>query len=235
MPPDTAMIFAAGLGTRMGALTANKPKPMILVNGKPLVDHALDVANGSGISNIVINTHYLPEELEEHLSAKKNVAVVREEPELLETGGGIKNALPILGDAPILTLNADAIWTGKNPFTTLITMWRPKRMDALLLLIPRENAQEHQGVGDFFLDTSDRLSRRGTRKSAPFVYSGAQIIKTSALRFISQKKFSLNILWDKMLETESAFGAVHMGGWVDVGRPEGIAVAEAELRRSGNV
>ncbi len=235
MQPDTAMIFAAGLGTRMGSLTADKPKPMIEVDNKPLIDHALDLTTDSQVSRIVVNTHYLPDALEKHISHRKNVTVIREKPDLLETGGGLKNALPILGNGPVYTLNSDAVWTGSNPFRTLRKAWNPKKMDALLLLVPTERAQEHAGFGDFFLDPGGHLRRREQQEIAPFVYSGAQIIKTAALADISENIFSINVLWNTMLEKKTVFGTIHPGGWVDVGRPEGIAVARAELLRSANV
>jgi MurNAc alpha-1-phosphate uridylyltransferase len=231
MSVNAALIFAAGFGTRMGALTRTTPKPMIRVAGKPLIDHAIDLTQKAEIDKTVVNLHYLPDQIEAHLAQYGNLITLREEPEILETGGGLKNALPLLGDGPIITLNSDAIWTGQNPLTTLLNAWNPGKMDALLMLVPTQNAQEHRGTGDFNLDTQSHLSRRGAAPSADYVYSGAQIIKTDLLADILQTNFSLNLLWDQMLAQNRVHGVVHHGGWVDVGRPEGIAVAEAELAR----
>jgi MurNAc alpha-1-phosphate uridylyltransferase len=232
MSIDAALIFAAGFGTRMGALTKEMPKPMIPVGGRPLIDYAIDLVTDAKIENAVVNLHYFPEQLEAHLAQYKNITTLREECAILETGGGLKNALPLLGSDPVITLNSDAVWTGDNPISALLDQWDPDKMDALLVLVPIKNAQEHRGAGDFNLDTNDRLTRRGDAPSAGFVYAGAQIIKTDLLADISETSFSLNVLWDQMLAADRVYGVVHHGGWVDVGRPEGIAVAEAELAKN---
>jgi len=231
MTINAALIFAAGFGTRMGSLTRSTPKPMIHVSGKPLVDFAVDLTLGAGIDRVVANLHYFPEQLETHLAQYPTVATLRENPEILETGGGLKNALSMLGNDPVITLNSDAVWTGRNPLIELIDVWDPAKMDALLMLVPIKKAQEHRGAGDFNLEINGQLSRRGTAPTADYVYSGAQIIKTDLLADISQTSFSLNLLWDKMLMKNRAFGITHQGGWVDVGRPEGIKVAELELAK----
>jgi len=235
MKPDAVMIFAAGFGTRMGKLTEHKPKPLIPVLGRPLIDYALQIAMDAGIENIVINTHYKPAVLEQHLVAFGNLQIIRETPDILETGGGLKNALPLLGDNPVFTLNSDMVWTGSNPLTSMATQWNPENMDALLMLIPKENAQENTSSGDFFMDAQGKLTRRGQHPTAPFIYSGAQIIKTGILSSISATKFSLNKVWDILLKRRTVYGVVHSGGWVDVGRPQGITVAETELKRSNDV
>lgn len=220
--PDTLMLFAAGFGTRMGALTADCPKPLIKVARKPLIDHALETVDAAGISTVISNTHYLPEMLKTHL-ANRNVTLSYEA-EILETGGGLKNALPLLGSGPVFTLNTDVIWTGQNPLTALATAWDPRRMDALLLLVPPTNAIGHTGAGDFL------LANNGTIKRGPGnVYSGAQIIKTEGLANITEVKFSLHSLWDQMYDGARIFGIIHHGGWCDVGTPAGIRLAEAML------
>ncbi|PIB26518.1 nucleotidyltransferase [Amylibacter kogurei] len=230
MKPDAAMIFAAGFGTRMGALTKSTPKPLIKISNKPLIDYALDLVNAADVKTTVVNLHYLPEQIERHLE-NTQVKTLREAPDILETGGGLKNALPILGNDPVFTLNSDAVWTGANPLTLLRDHWNPETMDGLLALIPLENAQEYAGAGDFFLDQHGSLRRRGTSKTAPFVFSGAQIIKTDMLQSINKTSFSLNILWDEMLKNNRLHGVVHHGGWVDVGHPNGIITAENELAK----
>ncbi|WP_300518370.1 nucleotidyltransferase family protein [Aliiroseovarius sp.] len=217
--PDAVMLFAAGFGTRMGALTANTPKPLIPVAGRPLIDHALDLTEGL---TVVANTHYLPEQLEAHL-APRGVALSHE-PRILETGGGLRAALPLLGEGPVFTLNSDAVWIGSNPLDVLANAWQPDRMDALLMLIPRENARGHVGRGDFLVGPNGHLSR-----GPGLIYSGAQIVKTELLHKIEDDVFSLNILWNQMIDAGRLYGIAHDGAWCDVGRPEGIAVAEAML------
>lgn len=220
------MLFAAGFGTRMGALTADRPKPMIEVAGRPLIDHALDHAGGIG--RIVVNLHYRPEAIRAHLRGRPGIAFSDESGEILETGGGLRAALPMLGDGPVFTLNTDAAWTGANPLDELATAWQPDRMDALLLLLPAPEATGYRGAGDFVLDAQGRIARAGG--AAGHAYLGAQIVKTGRLREIPERVFSLNRLWDMAITDGRAFGIVHRGGWCDVGRPEGIAEAEALLR-----
>lgn len=229
MRPDAAMVFAAGFGTRMLPLTKSTPKPMLHVAGRPLLDYALDLVTQPQITRIVVNTHHLPEQVEGHLAGRDRVQCLREMPEVLETGGGLKNALPVLGSGPILTLNSDVVFANSNPVPTLLQQWDPARMDALLTLIPIEDTVEHSGVGDFFLEEGERLVRRGDRSAAPYVYGGVQILKTDGLDEFSENAFSLNVLWDRMLADGRAFGLVHPGTWVDVGRPEGLVAAEKAL------
>jgi len=223
--PDALMIFAAGLGTRMGALTAERPKPLIEVAGKPLVDHALDQAYAAGLRQIVVNTHYRAGQLEAYLEDYPDLAISHETPELLDTGGGLRQALPMLGAGPVLTLNSDAVWTGDNPLRELAAAWEPTKMDALLLLVEREQAIGHTGPGDFLIGGEGHLTR-----GPSLIYTGAQIIRTEGLRTIPDTIFSLNLLWDTMLLDERVFGLVHRGGWCDVGQPEGIRLAETMLR-----
>jgi MurNAc alpha-1-phosphate uridylyltransferase len=220
------MLFAAGFGTRMGALTATRPKPLIPVAGKPLIDHALTLAVDAGITRIVANTHYLPDQITAHL-APRGIALSYETPNILETGGGLKAALPLLGGNPVLTLNTDAVWTGANPLSQLIATWDAARMDGLLLLLPAARATGHTGTGDFLMDADGRLTR--AKGAAGAVYLGAQMLRTDGLSDISEKVFSLNLLWDRMIAEGRLFGLIHQGGWCDVGRPEGIAQAEALL------
>lgn len=220
------MLFSAGLGTRMGALTATRPKPLIEVAGKHLIDHALALCDTAGITRIVANTHYLPDQIETHLATRR-IAISREEPRILETGGGLKRALPLLQGNPVLTLNTDAVWTGENPLCQLLAAWDGTRMDGLLLLLPAVQATGHTGTGDFLMDASGSLTRA---KGAPGpIYLGAQIIRTDGLADIEAEAFSLNLLWDRMIATGRLYGLIHKGGWCDVGRPEGIALAESLL------
>lgn len=232
MPHDltAAMLFAAGFGTRMGALTQDRPKPLIPVAGKALLDHALEVLEGAGIRKIVVNTHYRGAQIAEHLAHRPDLHLVHEEL-ILETGGGLRNALPILGHAPVITLNSDAVWTGKNPVRQLLNAWDVDRMDALLLLLPAAQALGHAGRGDFVMDAQGRLTRAAG--AAGLIYLGAQILRTEGLAQISDPVFSLNRLWDQAIAKGRAYGIVHHGQWCDVGHPEGIATAERLLTTAG--
>ena len=227
--PAAVMIFAAGRGTRMGALTETRPKPLIEVAGRPLIDHALTLAEHAGVTRLVANLHHLPDQLAAHL-ALRGVKLSLETEQLLETGGGLRRALPLLGPDPVFTINADAVWTGPNPFEELGRAWNPAKMDALLLLVPREKATGHKGAGDFHLRANGRLER-----GPGLVYVGAQIIRTDGLDAVEDEVFSVNLIWDRMLAEGRLFGAVHRGGWCDVGHPGGIAEAEALLAGAADV
>ncbi|MGL4311980.1 MAG: nucleotidyltransferase family protein [Paracoccaceae bacterium] len=222
--PDTLLLYAAGFGTRMGDLTTDRPKPLIQVAGRALIDHALQLVSDAGISRTVINLHYRGDMIRQHLSGR-DVLFSEEQPDILETGGGLKQALPLLGTGPAFTLNSDAVWTGPNPLETLRAAWDPSRMDALLLLVPRETALGHTGGGDFVLDTYGRI---GWGPGA--IYSGAQIIKTAAVAARPETAFPVHPVWTGMIDGGRAYGVLHTGAWCDVGRPEGIAIAEAMLR-----
>lgn len=217
--PDALMLFAAGFGTRMGALTADRPKPMIEVAGRPLIDHALDLVSGAGIGRVVVNLHYLGDRIAAHL-AGRGIALSWERDRILDTGGGLRRALPLLGPGAVYTLNSDAVFTGPNPLRDLAAGWDAGRMGALLSLLPAER-------GDFRMDPGGRLIR------APGVpgyrYLGAQIIDPVGLEAVEEEVFSLNLMWDRMIAQGRAFGLVHRGGWCDVGHPAGIAEAEAML------
>jgi N-acetyl-alpha-D-muramate 1-phosphate uridylyltransferase len=226
MTPQAIMIFAAGLGTRMGALTLNQPKPLIKIAGRALIDHALDLTDTVAPLTRVVNTHYRAPMLKAHLSGQD--VLFSDEPDLLlETGGGLRRALPLLGDNPVFTLNSDAIWCGPNPLTLLANAWEPSRMDALLLLVPPDRARGHTGKGDFIMATDNRLTR-----GPGFIYPGAQIIRTEGLAGISQTVFSLNLLWDEMASRGRLYGIPYPGQWCDVGRPESIPLAEALLHNA---
>ena len=220
------MIFAAGFGTRMGPLTADRPKPMVTLAGRPLIDHAVEIARAAGIGRIVANLHYHADMLARHLAPLK-VTLSHEAPDILDTGGGLRAALPLLDARQVFTLNPDVAWRGDNPLRHLAEAWRPDKMDALLLLIPRARARGHAGRGDFLCDEDGRLVR-----GPGLVYSGAQIIKTDLLHEIGENVFSLNRLWDLMLERERMFGVTYRGAWCDAGTPEGLRQAEDMLRQA---
>jgi MurNAc alpha-1-phosphate uridylyltransferase len=223
MFPFPLMIFAAGFGTRMGALTADRPKPLIPVAGRPLIDHAMDVARGAGVGRVVVNVHYLADQMEAHL-AGSGAAISDERAQILETGGGLRAALPLLGPGPIAALNSDGIWTGANPLAELAAAWDPVRMEALLLLLPVYETRGHGAKGDFRLDEDGRISRG--EGGEDHVYIGAQILQPGRLAGVAETAFSLNTVWNQMIAAGTAYGIRHQGGWCDVGHPEGIAEAE---------
>lgn len=225
------MLFAAGLGTRMGDLTRDRPKPLIEVGRRSLLDRALDLTDDAGLLHRVVNLHYHGDQIARHL-AGQSIALSWERDEILETGGGLRAALPLLGPGPVITLNTDAVWTGRNPLVEIGEAWQDGGMDALLLLAPVDQATGYLGRGDFVLDAEGRIARAAGRRG--LVYLGAQIIRTERLATVPNRVFSLNLLWDQMIAEGRAFGVVHAGGWCDVGRPEGIAMAEAMLAKSSD-
>ncbi|MDZ4136506.1 MAG: nucleotidyltransferase family protein [Paracoccaceae bacterium] len=226
--PDALMLFAAGFGTRMGALTATCPKPLIKVAGRALIDRALDIADAAGVARRVVNLHYLGEQIAAHLAGRADVVFSWERQAILETGGGLRAASPLLPPGPVFTLNPDAVWTGANPLAALRAAWEPARMGALLLLLPAAKARGTASSGDFTLDAQGRIVR--AKGAAGMVYLGAQIVDPAGLADIPQAAFYLNLLWDKLIAEGRAFGLLHRGGWCDVGHPAGLAEAEAMLR-----
>ena len=217
------MIFAAGKGTRMAPLTDVTPKPLIAVGGQTLLDRALVQARQAGAGPVVVNIHHLGQQIRDHI-AGQDIAVSDESDLLLETGGGLRKALPLLGPGPVITMNPDVVWTGPNPLPPLLAAWDDARMDALLMLVPISRAHGRTGGGDFSLDPGNRLIRKGD-----LVYGGVQIIRPDRLAEIDAQVFSLNRLWDLMIAEGRAFGLIHAGEWCDVGRPDCIPLAEALL------
>lgn len=232
--PSAAMVMAAGLGTRMRPLTDRTPKPLLQVAGKPLIDHVLDHLDHAGVESAVVNVHYLAEPMEEHLKARERgpeVIISDERDLLLETGGGLVRAGPMIGCDPFLSLNSDNLWTdgAGDTLIELAKAWDGGKMDALLLLVPLGSAHNHRGRGDFFLEPDGRVRRRGEAESAPYVFTGIQMIAKRLLRDAPEGPFSTNILWDRAIGEGRCFGAVHDGLWFDVGTPQAIAATEAAL------
>ncbi len=220
------MLFAAGFGTRMRKLTADRPKPLVDVAGRALIDFALDQIRDFGASTVVANLHYLPDQIIAHLDGQ-DVLFSHEKPDILDTGGGLRHARTLLGPGPVFTMNSDAVWNGPNPLLQLAEVWDPDLMDALLLCIPPQQAIGHTGKGDFLIDINGRIAR-----GPGLIYSGLQILKTDDLDSIDAKCFSLNVLWDRMLTQDRLFGLTYDGLWCDVGTPKGIEKAEAMLREA---
>ena len=233
--PLVAMVMAAGLGKRMRPLTATRPKPLVEMAGKPLIDHALDRLHAAGVPKIVVNVHYLPDALIAHLKSKSNdfeVAISDERELLLETGGGMVKAEQLIDADPFLVVNSDNFWVDgpADSLKLLASHWRDTDMDALLLLVPQARAGNHAGRGDFHMHASGRLRRRGPSKVAPFVYTGIQMVSKRLLRDAPEGPFSTNILWDRAIKEGRCFGVVHQGLWFDVGTPAAIIATERALQ-----
>jgi N-acetyl-alpha-D-muramate 1-phosphate uridylyltransferase len=234
--PSTAMVMAAGLGKRMRPLTATRPKPLIEVAGRTLIDHAFDRLRAAGVASAVVNVHYLADALEAHLRGRVkgiDVRISDERGELLETGGGLVWALPLIDADPFIVVNSDNLWID-GPVDTLkllASAWDEERMDALLLLVPLARAHCHAGRGDFHMNAAGALARRKPRGVAPFVYTGIQMVsKRLFAGELPDGPFSANLLWDRAIEAGRCFGTVHQGLWFDVGRPESIRQTEDMLR-----
>lgn len=220
--PDAVMLFAAGFGTRMGALTRDRPKPLIPVAGKPLIAHAMAFVGEMNPDRIVCNAHYRAEQIVDYFSGSR-VSVQVEHPEILDTGGGLKAALPILQDEVVFTMNTDAVWHGPNPLLMLKEAWTAD-MTALLLCIPKARAIGHAGQGDIDIDDQGHATW-GTQT----IYSGVHMIRADIVSDTAQSVFSLKAVWDR-LEAEGTLKAIsYPGKWCDVGHPEGIALAEKML------
>ena len=229
------MVMAAGLGKRMRPLTATRPKPLIEVAGQTLLDHTLEHLKASGVRKAVVNVHYLADALEAHL--KRNVrgieiVVSDEREQLLETGGGLIKALPLIDADPFLVINSDNLWIDGpvDSLRLLASNWDAKRMDALLLLVPLARATGHGGHGDFHMNAAGELRRRKRGVVAPFVYTGIQIVSKRLFEGeVPDGPFSTNLLWDRAMDKGRCFGAVHQGLWFDVGTPQNVKKTETLL------
>jgi MurNAc alpha-1-phosphate uridylyltransferase len=234
--PKTAMVLAAGLGQRMLPITRTLPKPLIRIGGKTLIDFTLDRLGDAGIEKVVVNVHHLADQVEAHLRARRDLPIVvsDERDTLLETGGGLKRALPLIGDDPFMTFNSDSLWIeGPRPnLRRLVEAWDPERMDILMLLALAATSVGYDGKGDFHMDSEGRLSRRAEREIAPFVYAGVAIVKPELLRDTPDGPFSANLLYDRAIEAGRLYGLRLDGQWLHVGEPQSIAAAEASLAAS---
>lgn len=232
--PDTAMVMAAGKGTRMMPLTADRPKPLVKVAGTTLLDHVLDQLRSAGVGKIVVNVHYLPDQIEAHLAAHATdfAVTISDERELLrDTGGGLIQALPKIGADPFYCVNADNWWVdeGGNALIDMAKAWDAERMDVLMLVVPFERAGNTQGLGDFDMDPDGRLSRGGPRRQRPYVWTGIQMMSKAVVCDPPQDVFSTNIFWDRAIAKGRCYGLVHDGQWYDVGYPAAIGMTEAAL------
>ncbi|MGF1550866.1 MAG: nucleotidyltransferase family protein [Sphingomonadaceae bacterium] len=233
--PEVAMVMAAGLGRRMRPLTATRPKPLIEVGGKPLIDHCLDRLRAAGVKRAVINVHYLADALIGHLKNRVEgieILVSDEREQLLETGGGLVRALPLIDAERFFVVNSDNLWIDgpTDALRQLAAAWDDGEMDALLLLVPQARAHCHGGRGDFHMTATGRLRRRRAGAVAPFVYTGIQIVSRRLFEGeLPDGPFSTNLLWDRAIEENRAYGSVHQGLWFDVGTPENLKRTEALL------
>ena len=233
--PRTAMVMAAGLGKRMRPLTATRPKPLIEVAGKALLDHVLDRLRVAGVKKVVVNVHYLADAVEAHLATRRHgldVAISDERKLLLETGGGLVHAIDLIDSDPFLAVNSDNLWVDgpADTLKLLASHWDDAKMDALLLLVPLARAQNHKGMGDFHMTRTGRLRRRERSHVAPFVFTGIQMMSKRLLKDAPNGPFSTNIFWDRAIAEGRCFGVVHQGLWFDVGTPKSIKLTEAALR-----
>ena len=227
---DTAMILAAGRGERMRPLTDTVPKPLLAVAGRSLLERSVDRLVAYGVTNIVVNVHYLGEQIADRL--KGRARIVHEE-RLLETGGSVKNALPLLGDGPFFVLNGDGLWRdGRDSMLgRLEDRWNPERMDAVLLLHPIHKVvgREAKDRGDYFVEPGGRVRYRGTASLAPFVFASVSVCDARLFRDSPEGRFSLLQLWNRAEAVGRLFGVFHDGDWFHVGTPEALAAAERVL------
>lgn len=235
---NTAMIMAAGKGTRMMPLTADRPKPLVEIGGVALLDHVLDHLRDAGVGKIVVNAHYRADQVEAHLAAHAgdfDVSISDERELLRDTGGGLVQALPMISDDPFICVNADNWWTndGQNAISRLIAHWDAARMDVLMLLVPLATAYNSQGIGDFNMNADGRLSRRVGDAPAPYVWTGIQLLSKKLIVDPPSDVFSTNVFWDRAIAEGRCMGLVHEGMWFDVGYPAAIAATEERLGLHG--
>jgi N-acetyl-alpha-D-muramate 1-phosphate uridylyltransferase len=228
--PETAMVLAAGLGMRMRPLTDTKPKPLVRLKGRTLIDHVLDRLAAAGVARAVVNVHYLADQIEAHLAKRSapQIVISDERGVLLDTGGGVVRALPKLGSEPFLIHNSDSVWiegVGSN-LGRLFAAWDSDKMDALMLLTSATESIGYEGQGDFVMGNDGRLTRRGERQMAPFVFTGVSIAHPRLLENAPQDAFSLNRPWDDAIDKGRLYGIRLEGLWMHVGTPEALTEAE---------
>jgi MurNAc alpha-1-phosphate uridylyltransferase len=234
----TAMVLAAGFGERMRPLTLTTPKPLLPLAGKTLIDHVLDRLAASGVRTAVVNVHYLPDQLEAHLARRTRAPetlVSDERGVLLDTGGGAKRALHLLGPGPFFINNADSVWSerGAPALSGMLEAWNPAVMDCLLLLAAASTSIGYAARGDFAMDRAGRLIRRGTNETVPFAFAGVSLCDERLFKEAPDDRFSLNLLWDRALAKGKLYGIELDGNWMHVGTPEALAEAENAFEREG--
>ncbi|MEE2745894.1 MAG: nucleotidyltransferase family protein [Pseudomonadota bacterium] len=239
-PPRIAMVLAAGLGKRLRPITESTPKPLLKVSGRPLLDYCLDHSKRAGVERVVINVHYLSDKIRHYINERKDISIKisDESNKLLETGGGVQNALSLVGSLPFYVLNGDVLWLdGPSPaLQRLANAWDNDAMDALLLLHSTVEAYGYSGLGDFLVDPLGRLERRPERMVTPYFFAGVQILHPRLFDNVRKGTFSLNLLYDKAMEKKRLFGIIHDGDLFHIGTPKGLAQAQNyfEQRFPGN-
>jgi len=233
---ETAMVLAAGLGQRMRPLTLTLPKPLVRIGGRAMLDHALDRLAAAGIETAVVNVHHLADLVERHVQGRSRPRIVisDERGTLLETGGGLKRALPLIGAAPFLVLNSDSLWIEgpDSNIARLIAAWDPARMDLLLLLACRTSSLGYEGRGDFAMSSDGVLRRRREGEVCPFIYAGVAVLKPELFADTPDGAFSLNLLFDRAIAAGRLHGLRLDGEWLHVGTPASIPAAEERLAAS---
>jgi len=228
--PTKAMVLAAGLGLRMRPLTESMPKPLVPVAGRPLLDHVLDKLDQAGVTEAVVNVHYLPDQIIDHVAGRKRPRVIisDERNQVLGTGGGVVKALPLLGDAPFFHVNSDTLWIDgvRSNLAQLAETFDPARMDILLLMAPTASSIGYGGRGDYSMLPDGTLRARRENQVVPFVYAGAAILSPSIFANAPAGQFSLTKMFDRASEQERLFGLRLDGVWMHVGTPEAIGAAE---------
>lgn len=232
----TAMVLAAGLGKRMRPLTDVVPKPLVRLKGKPLIDHVLDRLAAGGITRAVVNVHYLPDLIEAHVAKRTvpSMVISNERDALLDTGGGVVRALPLLGNEPFLIHNSDSVWidgVGSN-IARLIAAFDPDRMDSLMLLANGATSLGYEGRGDFCMDSDGVLLRRDEQRESPFVFTGVSIAHPRLFEDAPSGAFSLNQLWDRAIDKKRLYGLRLDGVWMHVGTPQSVEEAERWIERA---
>ncbi len=229
----TAMVLAAGLGTRMRPLTDCLPKPLIMLGGRPLLDHVLDRLAAAGIERAAVNVHHFADPIEAHLRTRTapEIVISDEREAILETGGGVLKALPLFEGNPFMVHNSDSVWTEgtRSNLRLLMDAWQPERMPALLLLARRDSSIGYEGRGDFGLDASGRLSRRRADEEEPYVFAGVSILKPELFDGVTERAFSLNRIFDRAIAENGLYGVTLDGTWMHVGTPQALIEAESHL------
>ena len=232
MTVTRAMIMAAGFGTRMRPLTDDRPKPLVMVRGRTLLDHALDRLVAAGVTMAVINLHYRAQMVKDHLAKRHDIEIrYSMEEEILGTGGGVVRALPQFEGHPFFVLNSDSVWVegATSALTAMQRLWDPERMDGLLLLAAMTTAMGYEGRGDFLLDVRGRIARVPERTSSPYAYPGVQIVHPRLFAGAPEGDFSTNIMWDRAIAKGRLYGTRLDGVWIHVGTPEARDEAETYL------
>ncbi|MFZ0572523.1 MAG: nucleotidyltransferase family protein [Rhodomicrobium sp.] len=229
----TAMVLAAGLGTRMRPLTDRVPKPLITLGGRLLLDHVLDRLAAAGVERAAVNVHHFADQIEAHLKtrAAPEIVISDEREAILETGGGVLKALPLFGGDPFMVHNSDSVWTEgtRSNLRLVMDAWQPERMSALLLLGRRDSSIGYEGRGDFSLDASGRLTRRRAGEEEPYVFAGVSILKPELFDGVTERAFSLNKIFDRAIAEHGLYGVTLDGTWMHVGTPQALIEAESHL------